>query len=258
MLVNLLTDLAPSLAIAVREPSGQTSERLLAEGPHRSLGTALTQEMLLRGVITALGAGLAWAAARLTGRGRRASTVSLAAVVGTQLAQTLTTGGTDRNVLMAGLGSAAVLVAIIQTPGVSQFFGCTPLGLVAWGLTLGAITTATLLGHFLTPLITSHLTRAPRGDPHGKRPTAQMGQHGPGNGAVEVDQFGLGDPVVGEQFLVRAGNRDGPAPDANVVLRTHRFPFGLMCRQPHLAGAVRRSASFCSWFLSKAIAGLAR
>ncbi|MFJ8077095.1 HAD-IC family P-type ATPase [Streptomyces sp. NPDC096176] len=162
MLVNLLTDLAPSLAIAVREPSGQTGERLLAEGPHRSLGTALTQEMLLRGSVTAIGAGLAWAAARLTGRGRRASTVSLAAVVGTQLAQTLTAGGTDRNVLVAGLGSAAVLVAIIQTPGISQFFGCTPLGPVAWGITLGAITTATLLGHFLPPLIT--LRPAPHGD----------------------------------------------------------------------------------------------
>ncbi|MFI5520568.1 HAD-IC family P-type ATPase [Streptomyces platensis] len=160
MLVNLLTDLAPSLAIAVREPSGQTGERLLAEGPHRSLGTALTQEMLLRGVITALGAGLAWTAARLTGRGRRASTVALAAVVGTQLAQTFTTGGTDRNVLVAGLGSAAVLAAIIQTPGVSQFFGCTPLGPVAWGITLAAITTATLLGHPLAPLITARLTPA--------------------------------------------------------------------------------------------------
>ncbi|WP_405843105.1 cation-translocating P-type ATPase [Streptomyces platensis] len=158
MLVNLLTDLAPSLAIVVREPSGQTGERLLAEGPHRSLGTALTQEMLLRGVITALGAGLAWAAARLTGRGRRASTVALAAVVGTQLAQTLTMGGTDRNVLVAGLGSAAVLAAIIQIPGVSQFFGCTPLGPAAWGITLGAIITATLLGHFLAPLITARLT----------------------------------------------------------------------------------------------------
>ncbi|MFD7444463.1 cation-translocating P-type ATPase [Streptomyces sp. NPDC059909] len=155
MLVNLLTDLAPSLAIAVREPSGQTGERLLKEGPHRSLGTALTHEMLLRGTVTALGAALAWAAARLTGRGRRASTVALAAVVGTQLVQTLTTGGLDRNVLTAGLGSAAVLIAIIQTPGVSQFFGCTPLGPIAWGITLGAIAVATLLGPALAPLITS-------------------------------------------------------------------------------------------------------
>ncbi|MGW0466267.1 HAD-IC family P-type ATPase [Streptomyces sp. NPDC003027] len=169
MLVNLLTDLAPSLAIAIREPSGQTGERLLQEGPHRSLGTALTDEMLLRGLITALGAALAWAAARLTGRGRRAGTVALAAVVGTQLAQTLTAGGLDRNVLTAGIGSAAVLVAIIQTPGVSQFFGCTPLGPMAWAITLGAMAAALLLGHSLAPLIASR-TRA-HTDADGTEPT---------------------------------------------------------------------------------------
>ncbi|MFI9582658.1 HAD-IC family P-type ATPase [Streptomyces sp. NPDC052236] len=155
MLVNLLTDLAPSLAIAVREPAGQTGQRLLAEGPHRSLGTALTHEMLLRGTITATGAGLAWGAARLTGRGRRASTVALAAVVGTQLAQTLATGGLDRHVLIASIGSAAVLAAVIQMPGISQFFGCTPLGPVAWGIALGAIAAATLLGMVVSPLVRS-------------------------------------------------------------------------------------------------------
>ncbi|MFI2352759.1 HAD-IC family P-type ATPase [Streptomyces sp. NPDC019443] len=163
MLVNLLTDLAPSLAIAVREPSSQTGERLLKEGPHRSLGTALTREMLLRGAITATGAGLAWGAARLTGRRRRASTIALAAVVGTQLAQTLTTGGLDRNVLTAGLGSAFVLVAIIQTPGISQFFGSTPLGPIAWGITLSAITAATLLSTTLAPFIAT-LTAHPADD----------------------------------------------------------------------------------------------
>ncbi|WP_344321696.1 cation-translocating P-type ATPase [Streptomyces macrosporus] len=153
MLVNLLTDLAPALAIAVREPATETGERLLREGPERSLGTGLSREVLLRGATTTLGAGLAWGAARLTGRGRRASTVALASVVGTQLAQTLLTGGLDRNVLVAGLGSAAALATVIQTPGVSQFFGCTPLGPVGWGIALGSITTATVLGAAATPLV---------------------------------------------------------------------------------------------------------
>ncbi|WP_432585358.1 cation-transporting P-type ATPase [Streptomyces sp. HD1123-B1] len=161
MLVNLLTDLAPALAIAVREPTGHTGERLLKEGPSRSLGTALTKEMLLRGLITAAGAGVAWTGARLTGRGCRARTVALAALVGTQLAQTLATGGLDRHVLIAGLGSAAVLAAIIQTPGVSHFFGCTPLGPLAWGITLGSIAAATLFGSALTPLVSELALRQP-------------------------------------------------------------------------------------------------
>ncbi|MDK1475828.1 cation-translocating P-type ATPase [Streptomyces sp. 549] len=157
MLVNLLTDLAPALAIAVREPSTEHGERLLREGPDRSLGSSLNHEMVLRGGTTTLGAGLAWGAARLTGRQRRAGTVALAAVVGTQLAQTLLTGGLDRNVLIAGLGSAAALTAVIQTPGVSQFFGCTPLGPIAWGITLGSITTATAAGVVAGPLVRRHL-----------------------------------------------------------------------------------------------------
>ncbi len=40
MLVNLLTDLAPALSIAVRTPAESTGERLLEEGPQQSLGTA--------------------------------------------------------------------------------------------------------------------------------------------------------------------------------------------------------------------------
>ncbi len=71
--------------------------------------------MLQRGLTTALGAGLAWTGARFTGTQRRAATVALAAVVGTQLAQTLISGGTDRQVLAATIGSRAVLVGIIQT-----------------------------------------------------------------------------------------------------------------------------------------------
>lgn len=152
MLVNLLTDLAPALSIAVRTPAEGAGEQLLREGPHRSLGIALSQETVQRGLTTALGAGLAWTAARFTGTRRRAATVALVAVVGTQLAQTLTSGGADLQVLVATIGSAAVLVGIIQTPGVSQFFGSTPLGPVGWGTTLAAITAATLLHPALKPL----------------------------------------------------------------------------------------------------------
>ncbi|NUT52266.1 MAG: hypothetical protein HOV94_33975, partial [Saccharothrix sp.] len=92
--------------------------------------------------------------ARFTGRSRRASTVALAALVGTQLGQTLVTGGLDRSVLAASLGSAAALAAVIQTPGVSGFFGCTPLGPVGWGIALAGATGANALGLVLNPLVT--------------------------------------------------------------------------------------------------------
>jgi len=49
-------------------------------------------------------------------------------------------------VLAAGLGSAALLAAVIQLPGLSQFFGCTPLGPVGWSIALGSAGAAGLLG----------------------------------------------------------------------------------------------------------------
>ncbi|WP_158845990.1 cation-translocating P-type ATPase [Saccharothrix deserti] len=154
LLVNLLTDLAPALAIALSRPAGESVPDLLREGPTSSLGSALNKDITARAITTTLGATAAWTAARLTGRSRRASTVALAALVGTQLGQTLVTGGLDRSVLAAGLGSVAALGAVIQTPGVSQFFGCTPLGPIGWGIALSSATAANVLGLVLNPLVT--------------------------------------------------------------------------------------------------------
>ncbi|PXY21004.1 cation-translocating P-type ATPase [Prauserella muralis] len=146
LLVNLLTDLAPSLAIALRRPAETTVDDLLREGPESSLGTRLYKEIGVRAGATTAGATAAWSLARVTGRRRRADTVALAALVGSQLGQTLLSGGRSPAVLASGLGSAAVLAAVIQTPGVSRFFGCTPLGPVGWTIALGSAGAASVLG----------------------------------------------------------------------------------------------------------------
>lgn len=41
------------------------------------------------------------------------------------------------------LASAAALVLVVNTPGVSQFFGCTPLGPAAWAIVCASAATAT-------------------------------------------------------------------------------------------------------------------
>jgi magnesium-transporting ATPase (P-type) len=147
LLVNLLTDLAPSLALAVRAPAPSDARSLLAEGPEASLGEALNREITLRALATAGGASLAWAQARATpyGSPARARTVALAALVGTQLGQTVVAGG-HRSPLVIGASaiSAGALFAVVQTPGVSGFFGCTPLGPIAWGQAAGSATVATI------------------------------------------------------------------------------------------------------------------
>lgn len=143
LVVNLLTDVAPALAIALRPPPRRAPEALLAEGPEASLADSLERAIALRAATTAAGAGAAWTVARMTGGRRRASTTALVALVGTQLGQTIVSGGLDPLVLAAGGGSALLLAAMVQVPGVSQFFGCTPLGPVAWAIALGSATAAT-------------------------------------------------------------------------------------------------------------------
>ncbi|MFZ2174773.1 MAG: cation-translocating P-type ATPase, partial [Rhodococcus sp. (in: high G+C Gram-positive bacteria)] len=132
LLVNLLTDALPAAALAVSPPNGQA--RGEGRGPDSA---ALWRDVAIRGGATAAGATTAWAIARVTGRARRASTVALVALVGTQLGQTLIDSRSPLVVVTAG-GSLAVLGALISTPGVSHLLGCTPLGPVGWTQALGA------------------------------------------------------------------------------------------------------------------------
>lgn len=143
LLVNLLTDVAPAMAIAIRAPDEETLSRLSEVGPDASLGRALYKDIALRSALTASSAGGAWLVGRLTGTAARARTIGMVALVGSQLGQTLAAGHGTRPVLWTCLGSAAVLAGIVQLPGVSQFFGCTPLGPVGWATALGASAFAT-------------------------------------------------------------------------------------------------------------------
>ncbi|MBO4204532.1 cation-translocating P-type ATPase [Micromonospora echinofusca] len=153
LLVNLLTDLVPALAIAVRPPNPDRTDDLLGEGPDTSLGASLSREIGLRAAATTLGATAGWTLARYTGRRRRADTVALASLVGTQLGQTLLAGGASPAVIASTAASIGVLVGIVQTPGLSHFFGCTPLGPVGWGIATGSALGATLGNTALARLI---------------------------------------------------------------------------------------------------------
>jgi cation-transporting ATPase I len=143
LLVNLLTDILPAMALALRPPPHATPERLLREGPDASLGRALFRDVAIRAAATAGSAGAGWVVGRLTGTRRHAGTVALVALVGSQLGQTAAAGWRSPLVLGSTVVSAGALAAIVQTPGVSQFFGCTPLGPFGWGTGLAAAAAGT-------------------------------------------------------------------------------------------------------------------
>ncbi|MBC2876323.1 MULTISPECIES: HAD-IC family P-type ATPase [Streptomyces] len=144
LLVNLLTDMLPALAIAVARTGAAEDDEPAAGPVPAPLGRDLARALAVRGAATALGAAAAWQCGRATGRAGRAGTMGLAALVLTQLGQTLTTDWRSPLVLTTAGLSTLALVGVVQTPGVSHFFGCSPLGPVAWGTVLGTSAAATL------------------------------------------------------------------------------------------------------------------
>jgi len=144
LLVNLLTDVLPALTIALRPPLDRPVAELLEEGPDRSLSGPLARKVAERGLCTAAGAGLAWAIGRATGRRRRADTMALAALVGSQLGQTIAAARGDLLATTAALASGAVLVAAIEVPVVRRYFGCVPLGPSGWAVVTVSCAAATV------------------------------------------------------------------------------------------------------------------
>lgn len=139
LLINLLTDVAPAMTLAVRSPRTSV-DTLLAEGPERSLGAELDRHLLWRGIGATAGATTTFAVTRWTGSLPRARTAGLVALVGSQLGQTIATSRGDMRVVATGVGSFMGMAAMIQTPGVSRLVGCRPVGPIAWwNGTAGAI-----------------------------------------------------------------------------------------------------------------------
>jgi cation-transporting ATPase I len=142
LMVNLFTDLFPSMAVAVTEKEGEADLAHVEEAAG-VLGDPLLRQIRHRALTTCLGAVTAWLIGRFTpGTARRCSTMALCGVVGTQLVQTWLDRRDSRLVQITCLGSAAALVAAVQIPGVSHAVGCTPLGPVAWAGVLVAIALA--------------------------------------------------------------------------------------------------------------------
>jgi cation-transporting ATPase I len=158
LMVNLFTDLFPSMAVAVTEKEGE-ADLAHVEEASGVLGDPLLRQIRHRALTTCLGAVTAWLIGRFTpGTDRRSGTMALCGVVGTQLVQTLLDRRDSRLVQITCLGSAAALLAVVQTPLLSQAFGCTPLGPVAWAGVMAAIALA-LAGQRVLPRLEETVVR---------------------------------------------------------------------------------------------------
>jgi cation-transporting ATPase I len=161
LMVNLFTDLFPAMAVAVtpKEEAGQARAGSPEDVAGGVLGEPLIRQIRHRALTTCLGAVTAWLIGRFTpGSTRRSGTMALCGVVGTQLAQTLLDRRDSTLVRITSLGSAVALVALVQTPGVSHLFGCTPLGPLAWAGVAVAIASA-LAGQRALPQLEETVAR---------------------------------------------------------------------------------------------------
>ncbi|MEU1426983.1 cation-translocating P-type ATPase [Nocardia sp. NPDC005746] len=167
LLVNLLTDMFPAMAVAlapdpVAEVDAGTLGRAdelgarLAARPPADLGAELLHAITSRGATTAAGATAAWLVGRYTGSERRAGTIGLVALIGTQLGQTLLAARHSPLVWFTTAASGAVLFTVVMTPGICTYFGCRPLGPVGWTIAIGGAGIATAIsaheGRALPPL----------------------------------------------------------------------------------------------------------
>jgi calcium-translocating P-type ATPase len=151
--VNLVTDVLPSLAVALQPPESRRLSALAREGT-AALDAPLRRDMLRRGAGTAVPALIAYLAMLRSGSLAEARSVAFASVVGTQLAQTLDMGRAEgtltRSVLGAVAGSAAVLLATLTVPPLQSFLGLVMPSPAGWLLIGTGSLAAVLLGRGLT------------------------------------------------------------------------------------------------------------
>jgi magnesium-transporting ATPase (P-type) len=155
LVVNMITDMLPGLAVTLQQPEHRNLAALAREGAS-ALDIPLRNDILRRGAFTAVPSLAAYLLSLASGSPPEASTVAFASVVATQLAQTLDVGRAEGHltapVLGAVAGSAGLLGSAIVVPPLRRFLGLAVPGPLGWALVGGGALTALALSRLLTPL----------------------------------------------------------------------------------------------------------
>jgi magnesium-transporting ATPase (P-type) len=149
LLVNLLTDALPPLAVQLQPPEQQVAGQAREGLP--ALESGLRRDVLRRGLAT----GLPSLAASLLAHGlagpAQAGAVGFTSLVATQLAQTLEAGREARVGPVGGAvaGSAALLLAALAVPPVRHFLGLVAPGPLGWGLVAGSSAASVVISRLM-------------------------------------------------------------------------------------------------------------
>ena len=153
LVVNMITDALPALALVLRQPEHRNLAGLAREGTE-ALDAALGRDMVRRGAATGLPALAGYLLARRSGDPGRAQAVAFGGIVGTQLAQTFdacwSEGRIDRPVLGALAGSAGMALLSLWWRPLRELLGLGLPGLSGWGLVGAGAAGSVLLSRALS------------------------------------------------------------------------------------------------------------
>jgi magnesium-transporting ATPase (P-type) len=156
LVVNMISDVLPGLAVALQQPEHRKLADLAREGAS-ALDRPLWNEVARRGVFTGAPSLAAYLAALTLGGLPQARAVAFASVVGSQLVQTLdmgwSAGKLTAPVLGAVASSAGLMGLALGLPAARGFLGLAFPTPISWALIGGATLAAFAL---------SHLASAPR------------------------------------------------------------------------------------------------
>jgi calcium-translocating P-type ATPase len=155
LLVNLITDALPALAVVLQRPQKRVLAALAREGLS-ALDVGLRRDVLRRGLATAVPTLASYVLMQYLSGPEQASAVAFGSVVATQLAQTLDAGRVQgfisRSVIQAVGASAVALGSAMTVPPLRDFLGLvTPMPL-GWGVIGGAAIAAVLMSRAISEL----------------------------------------------------------------------------------------------------------
>jgi magnesium-transporting ATPase (P-type) len=153
LLVNMITDALPSLAVLLQRPEHRDLAGLAREGL-TGLDYGLRRDVLRRGIATAIPSLTSYMLTHSLAGPAQASAVAFTSVVATQLAQTLDAGRVEgtfsRSVMGAVGGSVALLVSSVAFPPLRNFLGLLSPNPMGWGIVAGSCVAAVAISRAIS------------------------------------------------------------------------------------------------------------
>jgi hypothetical protein len=155
LIVNMITDALPCLAVVLQSPHHRNLAGLAREGLS-ALDTGLRRDVVRRGLATGVPSLAAYLLMEGMGSPGQAGTVAFTSVVATQLAQTLEVGRVEgtlsRQVVGAVVSSFVVLFGTVTFPPLRNLLGLQMLSPLGWGAIAASAGSAVVLSRAISAL----------------------------------------------------------------------------------------------------------